>query len=718
MSDALFSPYWYRVKALKPRLRAQVQLYRHEVRKQIWYVLHDHTNRRNYRFSWVAYRAIALMDGSRTVQSVWETCNTELGDDAPTQEQLIQLLAQLHAADVLQCDVSPDARELLQRYNAQDQQRWHRQLKNPLSLRIPLYNPEKLLNLILPWVAPVFSRLGLTAWLVCLLSALVLAGRHWPELTENILDRVTTPQNLVLFWLIYPLVKIVHEFGHALTAKKAGGEVPEMGLMLIALLPIPYVDVSSSNAFPDKYQRMAVGGAGIMVDLFTASLALFLWLLVEPGLIRTAAFDVMLIGGLSSLFFNGNPLLRYDGYYVFVDAIEIPNLASRSGQYLAYLVKRYLFGLTDAPSPVAATGEAKWLLSYGVASWIYRNIVLFFLLLFVIREYFALGVIIAVTVVTMQILLPLAKTLLFPLTSPLLMFRRLRAVSTTMVISFLLVLLLFAIPLPSWTTTEGVIWLPDDSIIRTKTSGIVGKLVSRSDDKVMQDAPLIELEDPFLLSELQVLEAKRTELDARYAAQWMSHQVEANIVLDELRSVQAGIRRTRERIDGLTLRSPATGTIIIPDVQDLPGRFVRQGEALAYLIDGRSKLTVRAMIPQENIGLVRQHTRAIHVKLVGESGKTYSADFARQVPEATDKLPSAVLGTVGGGSLAVDPTKENSMTLLEKQFQLELEIQEPGDPIQVGIGRRVYIRFDHEFETLGNQFYRGLRQLFLRQIYV
>jgi putative peptide zinc metalloprotease protein len=152
---------------------------------------------------------------------------------------------------------------------------------------------------------------------------------------------------------------------------------------------------------------MIVGAAGIVVELLLASLALFLWLAAEPGWVRDLAFNVMLIGGVSSLFFNGNPLLRFDGYYVLADALDIPNLATRSRRYLIYLVQRHLFGLRDGSTPVQAPGESGWLLSYAVGSFLYRLLILFAIALFVSSEFPVAGVVLATWGVGVQLILPI-----------------------------------------------------------------------------------------------------------------------------------------------------------------------------------------------------------------------------------------------------------------------------------------------------------------------
>src|SRR5262249_14668481 len=155
-----------------------------------------------------------------------------------------------------------------------------------------------------------------------------------------------------------------------------GGEVHELGIMLLILVPVPYVDASSSSAFREKWRRAVVGGAGIMVEAALASAAIIVWISVEPGLVRAVAFNVALIAGVSTLFFNGNPLLRFDGYYMLCDLIEIPNLGTRANKYFFYLIERYVLRLSDAKSPVSARGEEFWFFFYAVASYIYRMFIM------------------------------------------------------------------------------------------------------------------------------------------------------------------------------------------------------------------------------------------------------------------------------------------------------------------------------------------------------
>ncbi|KPJ89741.1 MAG: hypothetical protein AMJ53_15480, partial [Gammaproteobacteria bacterium SG8_11] len=284
MSTNLYSPSWHRVANLVPKLRNHAQIHRHHYRGVLWYVLQDHLSSRVHRFTPSAYYLIGLMDGTRSVQQIWDFAITELGDDAPTQDETIRLLSQLHSADVLQCNVPPDASELFTRYKKQKKSKLMSRMLNPLSLRIPIFDPERFLNHFAPLLRATPGWLMFGIWSVVVVAALVQAGIHWPQLSENVADRVLTPNNLFIIWLIFPIIKALHELGHALAIKKWGGEVHEIGIMFLVLMPIPYVDASAASTCRDRKKRVVVGAAGMIVEVFIAALAMFVWMSVDTGL--------------------------------------------------------------------------------------------------------------------------------------------------------------------------------------------------------------------------------------------------------------------------------------------------------------------------------------------------------------------------------------------------------------------------------------------------
>jgi len=179
MSDTLFSSSWYRVAEVRPRLRSHAVIHRHLYRGRVWYVLQDRSSGRFHRFSPVANLVIGLMDGRRTLREIWDVACTRLGDDAPTQDDVINILASLHRADVLQSDAPPDIEEIHERNIKHERMKLKQYIQNPLSLRFPLFDPEKLLNWINPVTRRLFGPAGAVLWLVVVGWALILAGAHW-----------------------------------------------------------------------------------------------------------------------------------------------------------------------------------------------------------------------------------------------------------------------------------------------------------------------------------------------------------------------------------------------------------------------------------------------------------------------------------------------------------------------------------------------------------
>jgi putative peptide zinc metalloprotease protein len=712
-SSDLFSSSWHRVAGLRPRLRGHAKLSRHFYRGQLWYVMQDQSSRRVHRFSPAAYTLIGLMDGHRSVQEIWDSASARLADDAPTQEDVIRLLSQLHGADVLQCEIPPDVEEMLRRQDKLRGMKLIQVLMSPLSVKFPLLDPERFLNATIGLVRPFFTWYGALAWLALVGSAVVLAGLHWEELTKDITDRVLAPQNLFLIWLTFPVLKAFHEFGHAYAVKRWGGEVHEMGIMLLVLMPVPYVDASSATAFRDKYPRVVVGSAGMLVEMAIAALAMILWVHVEPGLVRAVAYNVILIAGVSTLLFNINPLLRFDGYYIFADLIEIPNLRTRAARHFTYLSERYLLGMKNVQEPEGTKGEKRWFLLFHVCSFIYRLFVTFAIVLFVAGKYFIFGVILAIFAVIGALVLPLAKGIGYLFFNTRLHRGRTRAVAAIGAVVAIAVWLVFFLPAPMWTRAEGVIWVPEQAIVRPGTEGFVAEVVATPNTQVSPGDTILRLEEPLLAAHIRVLKAKVAQYEDQYAAERFDQRVRAEITLETLRAARAELDRALEKAHSLDVTAPVAGRLVLARADDLPAKFVRQGQDLAYIIDGK-QLTARVIVPQQDIDLVRNRTRAVEVRLTEDVDEVVPATIRREVPAATATLPNLALSVDGGGKIALDPREKNPRAL-QKHFDFELGLPMRQD---VHIGSRVYVRFDHGSEPLAQQWYRSLRQVFLKQLNV
>ncbi len=715
MSDSLFSPSWYRVAGLRPRLRSHMEIHRHHYRGDLWYVLEDHASVRFGRFTPAAYQIIGLMDGKRTVQEIWDAARDRLGEEAPTQEEAIRLLSQLHALDALQADVVPDVAEILKRFEKKRSMQWKQNLRSPLFMRFHLFDADRLLTRF-QWLArPFFGWPGLAAWLIVVGAALFLAGVHWAELTENITDRILNPGNLVVMWLVFPVLKAFHEFGHGFAVKLNGGEVHDMGIMLLVLAPVPYVDASASSAFREKKERILVGAAGMAVEVFIGALALFFWASAEPGPMRSLAYNVIFIAGVSSILFNGNALLRYDAYYILSDLIEIPNLGPRGLRYVGYLLQRYLFGVREAQPPESTPGERAWFILYTVASWVYRIFIYLAIVLFIADKFFFIGILFAIWAAVSMMVLPAAKGIKFLSSSPRLTRKRGRAVLATGMLLAVTAATIFLVPVPLGTQAEGVLWIPERSFVRSGTDGFIEKLLATPATRVSAGDPLMESSDPLLPSQIRVLESKLKELQATYDAQILADRVKADITKEEMQHISGKLKDAKERADELITRSPGSGVFIVPVPQDLPGRFAKRGELLGYVLDPAA-VSGRVVVYQEDVDLVRYKTRDVQVRLPENIPETVSANLLREVPAATDQLPGRALTQEGGGKIAIDPRDRLGIKAFQKVFLFDIGL--PAFKGLYNVGGRLYVRFDHGYEPLAYRWYRDLRQLFLRRFNV
>ncbi len=710
MPSSLYSPSWYRVSGLKPRLRGHVEIHRHDYRGEVWYVLQDHATGRFQRFTPAANLLIGLMDGRRTVQEIWDIGRDRLGEDAPTQEEMIRLLSQLHAVDIMQSDVPPDIAELFNRFEKRISRKWVQNVRNPMAMRFSVLDPEKLLNRLRPAAAPFFGWFGAILWLGVVGTAVFYVGVYWAELTENITDRVLAPQNLILLWITFPIIKAFHEFGHAFAVKVRGGEVHDMGIMFLVLTPTPYLDASASLAFRSKWERIFVGAAGMAVELFIAAIALFLWIHAQPGPMRAVLYNIIFIAGVSSLLFNGNPLLRYDAYYMLSDLLEIPNLSQRGLRYLGYLMQRYVFGILDAEPPLSAPGERAWFIIYSIASFAYRILIYFSIVFFIAEKFFIVGIMLAGWAVISMFILPVAKSMKFLFSSPRLQKKRLRAFVAAALSVAAVGAVVFLVPIPLSTRAEGVVWVPEQAQVRAGSDGFVETLKVAPGERVKAGDPLIECSDPLLPSQMRVEEAQLRELQVQYDTQILSERVKAEITKEEIRNVEGQLARSRERFAALTIRSLVDGNFLSPMAQDLPGKFVKRGELLGYILD-RATITARVAVSQEDVDFVRHKTQGVKIRFPERIAEAIPVVIRREVPAATDRLPSRTLGQQGGGEIAIDPRDTEGVKAFQSVFLFDIDLpQQKLYPVE----GRVYVRFDHGWEPVFWRWYRSVRQLFLK----
>ncbi|PKN19509.1 MAG: peptidase M50 [Deltaproteobacteria bacterium HGW-Deltaproteobacteria-6] len=711
MEKTLFSNSWYRVADLRPFVRRHTEIHRHAYRGKVWYILQDHANGRFHRFSEESYLLIGLMDGKRSLQEIWEAACEKLADDMPTQDEVIALLSQLNKADLLQSDISPDMASLNQRSRKDRKTKLMNRIRSPLALRVPLLDPDRFLEKTKSITAPFFTLPALIIWLTVVLTASVLAFVHWDELTTNLADRVLSLENLFIFWLIYPVIKALHEFGHAYAVKKWGGEIHEMGIIFLVFMPIPYVDASAASAFREKGKRIAVGAAGIAVELFIASLAMFLWLNVEAGAVRAAAYNVMLVAGVSTLLFNGNPLLKFDSYYVLSDFLEIPNLGTRSNRYLGYLASRYLAGNDHTEFHLSDAGEGRWLVFYGIASFLYRIFITLQIALFVAGRFFFIGILIAIWALIGLLIVPFVRVIRTVVKDHALYKKRGRILAVGFAAASLIILFVAVIPFPMYTVVEGIVWPAEQARLHAGVDGTIKDVVARPGAMVKAGDPLIQCENKDLISRVELLQAALRGSQARIRWARVNDRTRERIALEENNRIGRELSEAREQAALLTIRSPIDGEFIIPRADDLSGRYLKRGEPIGHVVD-YSRTTVRVVVQLSDVDQVRTNVRSVKARPAENLSLIIPAELIREIPAASSDLPSLALSLKGGGAIALDPREPGKPKSFENLFQFDVRLL---GPTPGKVGERIYVRFEHHPETLLSRWYRKLLNIFLKR---
>ncbi len=700
---------WHNIAGLQLRLRGSLVFHQHHYRGEPWLIIDDQRDGNYFRCSAGAEPFLRLLDGSRSVEQAMVDAQQQTGLDLSLQD-IVLLIANLKSADLLVAEDGESNND-----NSRRQKPAANSWLRPFAIRFSLFNPERFLEKTACYYRPLLTTTTALVWSLLIVVALTIAWLHWPALVEHSETRFADPGNLLWYWLLYTLIKTLHEFGHACFTHAWGGKVREMGIMLLVFFPVPYVDSSSAYGFSDRKRRMLVSAAGIMVELFLASIALLVWVNTDSGTLHDMAFDVVIIGGLSTVIFNANPLLRFDGYYILSELIQIPNLGKRSQQYLGYLFKHHVLAIPGLQSPVTARGEKKWLFSYGIGAGIYRVFITLFIAFWVASKFFIVGFLLALWAIIVQMIYPTLKNfyLLFPIARQANRLDRLGIVVSIFLIVFTVSLL---VPAGNSTYAEGVVSLPENAYIRAGTDGIVSRIVRQDGSRVEPGVTVLLLENIELETRHDILLARLEEARARHKDAFLQDRTQSESLKAKVLTLEAELEDIEFQLSSLQVTSAVPGVVCLPLAGDLPGRYVSRGEVIGYIAD-LDQVTAQVVVHQSDIDRVRRQSQTIKVKLSSRPGETHTATLIRELPQAIDRLPSRLLGSGAGGDVAVDARDEYGVQTISNIFQVEISL-----PAKIAsgkyLGQRIYVRFIHEPESLGNQILSWLRQILLQPPFV
>ena len=341
-------------------------------------VIKDPIALKYHRLQLEQYRILELLDGKRSLEKVRDDLKSEFPTLQITLSDIQQLITDLHKKGLVVSDRPGQGAAVIRERQKTRKEKIKQTLMSLLSLRLPGWDPERTLHRLHPFVSWIFHPAAVTICMIFVVSSwLVLAAN-----LEEFHGRLPEFQsffgwpNLIYLWATLGIAKIIHEFGHGLSCTHYGGECHEMGVMMLVFSPCLYCDVTDSWMLKNKWHRIIIGAAGMYIEVILSALAIYIWWLTKPGLLHHLALNTFFVTTITTVIFNANPLMRFDGYYMMSDFLEIPNLRQKSEKLLKEAFSWYCLGIESRPDPfMPETGRA-WFVTYAIAAWCYRWVVL------------------------------------------------------------------------------------------------------------------------------------------------------------------------------------------------------------------------------------------------------------------------------------------------------------------------------------------------------
>ena len=698
---------WDRLCHTHPTLRPGVKVFRRHFRSRRAYVVHDPVANQFFRLDPVSYHFVGLLDGRHTVEDSWRLTIDRFADSAPTQAEVVGLLNQLTQINLLATEGGADGEQLLRRTRRRRARRARHAMIRPLFIRIPLIDPAPAIEWLWPFVRPPLSWWALLLWAAAVLAAAVQLTLHFETFQYEALH-VLRPVNLPWLVLVFVVVKVAHEFGHGLVCRGFGGSVHEMGIMMLVFAPVPYCDATSSWGLRSRGQRAMVALAGIVIELGIAATAVTVWAHTTAGTLHALAFNTILIAGVAALLINANPLLRFDGYYVLSDALDIPNLYQRANLHVLYTIQRHVFGLIEARPIASATMEAVWLSAYFMASWTYRVIVLTAIIWFVAGQLFGLGILLAGTALLTWLVLPLLRYLRWLALGARLAPARARAVAVNILVLAVVAILVGLFKVPEHTRAEAVIELTDWSELITGAEGFVQQILAADGDDVVAGQTIVICTNSQLVSERRATQATVDELRIRRADARENDVAVARIFAGRIAWCEDQLVELDRRIEALQIKSPAAGRILAPRFEGMHGRFVARGEVLGIVRRGGALRATAVLDQNQNAWLADpDRLKSVALRTIGRPGQSLGGTLTWRGQAAQSQLPHTLLGAAGGGRFATETNDMTGRSATESFFLVHVAID---DEVRLQPGQRAIVRFTFKPRPLARQWWRMLQQ--------
>lgn len=645
------------IGSLRPVLREGICFSVQEQGGQRFCLIEDPAASRFHRVGLAEYRFIRALDGRQAVAAILAQLARENGETFSEAEavRIVRWLRDQHLLEVESSRSGLNPRE-------QDHQALQSVITwlNPLVCKIPLFHPDRFFTQVEPLLRPFLGWGGFVFWLVLVLAGATHVSMDWRRFVADA-DGLFSRENWIWLFVAWTGLKIAHEFSHGLFCKHYGAAVREAGVITVVFVPMGYIDATASLGLPSRWRRMMIAAAGLYMEFFLAALAAIIWARTSPGALNTLAHNVVVIGTVVTLFFNANPLMRFDGYYLLSDLLEVPNLATRGRTWWQRTLMWILIGGRDG-RPLWPSSQAAWIAAiYGCLAWFWQIVVLGGCLVAGSVALRGGGLILAALAGCVWMALPLVRF-------GKMLAERIHAGvgsgAALLLRGSLLLAVVAGILFVPWRPVaagDGVIELTDTDILRTECPGFILREWVRDGDLVKAGQLLVELGNDEATTELaqRRFALERQELRARLA--YTRNDVAT--FQAERASIEALRKEIAERavfLSTLQIRAPFAGRVTNRQLGRRNGVFLSPGDEILRLGRAEGREVKLAISEREEPHFRAAVGATVQVRM-GTRELILPGRLVRIEARASRHPTHPALTALFGGPLALRRTEESSV---------------------------------------------------------
>ena len=635
------------------------------------------------------------------------------GDQTVTKEEALTILKWLGSKQLLQNQNLETLQAIEAAEGAALQKSWLARM-NLISFRIPLFNPEPFLSRIRPWFGWLAGPSFFVVWLLLAVVSLGALFVNWQSFVGQTAGFFSYA-NMIIIGVVWLLLKLLHELFHALVCNRYGGQVYEMGILFILFIPLTYVNASSSWGFSTRWQRIHVALAGMYIELFVAWLSILYWA-THPGTpTGLLAHNTVLVAGVSSFLFNGNPLMRFDGYYVLSDLVNIPNLYTRGLASVRRISRKMWLGIDD---PESISVHSNFIAVYGVAVFLWRILVLFSLGYGASKLFSGWGLLLTIVAAVGWVSQPIISFVTnfsgYRTRNPRVLSH---FVTRALIVGSISGFLLFGVDWEKNVTVPAVVLFEEQHSIHAVSQGFVDKVMIHEGDLVESGQPLMKLVNSELESSARELELEIgiLELKRRLAISSGTH---AELqVLDQQNEVLHKRKRNLDAdLKGLFIHSPGSGMVVGHDLESLRGVWVHKGQELFQVVSPGNKHLV-ASVDQNDISSFTGRTgEEVRIDMRERGLGVFTGFIEKVVPTASRELLHPSLAALYGGPFDVKPAStadgEKGLVLFSPRFSIAIQLPDEVKQ-ELRSGQQAQIQIKGSARTPAYILWTSLRNWFL-----